>query len=79
MTATHAPDCDGEDAPWCSTACVAAVDAEAIALHLGLSERTVRRHCRPVRYNERGKALYDPFACADTLAGVTGRKRRRAA
>lgn len=22
MTAPHAPDCDGDDAPWCSAACV---------------------------------------------------------
>lgn len=76
---THAPDCDGDDAPWCSTACVSAVDLEALALAVGLSMRTVRRHCRPTRYDDRGRALYDPYGCAETLAGVTGRKRRRAA
>ena len=79
MTSTHASDCGGDGAPWCSPACVRAVDVETAALGVGLSARTVRRYCRPVRFDGRGRALYDPYACAEVLAGVHGRKRRNAA
>lgn len=79
MTPTHAPDCGGDGAPWCSPACVRAVDLEAVALAVGLSERTVRRYCKPTRFDNHGRALYDPYAVADALAEVTPRRRGKAA
>lgn len=47
------------------------------ALYL-VSERTIRRHCHPVRYDQQagqltGLAWYDALAAADTLAGVAPR------
>lgn len=55
-------------------------DRGAVAGLYGVSERTVRRRCQPVEYDEAtGVALYDAFAAETTLAGVVGRPERTAA
>lgn len=62
-------------------------DMEMLARLYEVSERTVRRHCQPVRHEPRagrprtigGKALYDAMAAADQLADVAPRPERTAA
>ncbi len=61
-------------------------DRETIAWVYECSERTVRRHCTPVRYEQRagaarggGTALYDVHAAAAQLGDVTARPARLAA
>jgi hypothetical protein len=56
-------------------------DAEVIAGMYGVSKRTVRRHCAPVRSARPAgpgscQALYDAYAAADDLGGVTPRPER---
>lgn len=55
-------------------------DRRALAGLYGVSDRTVRRYCRPVEYDtDTDVALYDAFAAEHTLAGVVGRPERTAA
>lgn len=61
-------------------------DREALAAIYEVSERTIRRHCRPVGYTPQaghprggGRALYDAIAAADELEGVAPRPERRLA
>lgn len=62
----------------------ALADADMLAILYEVSTRTVRRHCRPVRYEPRpgrprghgGRALYDAVAAADALTGVAARPER---
>lgn len=62
-------------------------DMEMLARLYEVSERTVRRHCQPVRHEPQagrprhigGKALYDAMAAADQLADVAPRPARTAA
>ncbi len=56
-------------------------DVEMTATLFEVSERTVRRHCRPVKYRPRkglppgegGAGLYDVFTAAEQLKGVAPR------
>jgi len=62
-------------------------DREMIAKLYEVSDRTVRRHCTPVRHEPRagrprgfgGIALYDALAAADALANVAPRPDRTVA
>lgn len=62
-------------------------DREMLAALYEVSPRTIRRHCRPVRYEpasgrQRGKnglALYDALAAEAALEGVAPRPGRAAA
>lgn len=81
---THTPDCGGEDAPWCSTACVEAntppalVDLEALATWLRRSPRTIRNQLQPATYDFAGRALYDVEKATAWFEGVEKRRRRSA-
>jgi hypothetical protein len=51
-------------------------DREALALWLGLSQMTVRRHCKPDIVGldaKTGRVLYDAQRTADRLERITGR------
>ncbi len=53
-------------------------DREYVAALYEVSEMTVRRHCRPARYEPRtgpgsGQAMYDVEACAADLEGIAPR------
>jgi hypothetical protein len=58
---------------------VALGDRNAVADIYRLSERTVRRHCTPVGYDQQTRrALYDVLACEEDLAEVMPRPERSA-
>lgn len=62
----------------------ALADVEMLSHLYEVSERTVRRHCQPVRHEPRagqprgtgGLALYDAMAAGEQLAGVAPRPER---
>jgi hypothetical protein len=62
----------------------ALADVEMLARLYEVSERTVRRRCRPVRHEPRtgrprgagGRALYDALAAGEQLADVAPRPER---
>lgn len=63
---------------------VALANAAAVAQMYGVSERTVRRYCPVVEYEERaepgtGQALYDAIAAGEHLDGIAARPDRTAA
>ncbi len=59
-------------------------DAAMVAALYSVSERSVRRHCRPVIAGQRGRptaerdtvTFYDALVAADELAGVAPRPER---
>lgn len=80
----HTPDCDGDDAPWCSPACVAAncpplpATLAECAADLGRSPETIRRQCRDLRLHldERGRRHYDLHRVRERFVGVPTRRRK---
>lgn len=54
----------------------ALLDRTQLAELTGRSEHTIRTHCTPARYDDRGAALYDARDATARLAGVRTRTRR---